>query len=239
MALLKKAKVLKALIVVLCVYAIVELRNVLKRRSDLANLKNPLKLKIEQEFLEQQKNELAKVANNREHVAPYFMRNAAPQRFGKNGLFENDGLALQPLRKLSKQKNQTKQDNEAKPKSNKNEPASNGYKYRDKYLQGVNAERLNRLLAKIAQKEASYEPIIDELKLFSFKQFLSNSPESMSTWKMFEHEYQNYLVAKDQRVEVTDKFVDYLHELSNNYTFDHRGSRTSVTKGPVDDVANT
>ena len=85
------------------------------------------------------------------------------------------------------------------------------------------SDRINRLLDIIYEKEKHIEPTLRSLDLLVFEDLIQNKHDSLpSSFKTFSRELDDYLEVVEDKVQITQKFVKFLSEQSDNHSFKHR-----------------
>lgn len=103
-----------------------------------------------------------------------------------------------------------------------------------KYIQEISADRINRLFNILLDKETRFEKAFKELDVLLFKNLINKNP--MPAFKNFTEEIDKYLTVTDNRVTVTDEFVKYLNDLSDEHSF--RNPRDRLDVAPLKEVIN-
>jgi hypothetical protein len=89
---------------------------------------------------------------------------------------------------------------------------------KDKYLNELSVQRINRYFDLLYDKEAQYEHVFKELNILLFKNLIEQKDDPALDG--FRYERENFLKIDNGRVRVTDKFVEFLHQFSDSHSFD-------------------
>jgi hypothetical protein len=231
----KKRNVLKAALAFMAFVAVMRLGALLieseTSQSETRTLKKPIN---EEEFPEFDKKLFVQTNDKRNPDEQVVEKNLAIKdnqaEYLKNRVevdFENREPALhnQPAREKLLLKNGLKSGN-----ASKSSPGS-------KYALDVTPERINRLFDILYQKERVYSEIFDELEVASFQKLIDGQGDADKALTKFKLEREKLLKVEAGKVRATEKFLDYLHEKSDLYTFD--SPRDEVVKAKVEKVIKT
>lgn len=109
-------------------------------------------------------------------------------------------------------------------------PRLENYSDKSKYIQEISKERIHRLFDILHHKELNYSPILESLNLALFNSFIEKK-SSVEAFKYFKQEVNDFLTVFDNRVRVTDNFIRYLYNKSDEYSF--RTPRINVLKAKI------
>jgi hypothetical protein len=101
----------------------------------------------------------------------------------------------------------------------------------------LSADRLNKLFDILHDKERKYSSVMKNLQLFMFEDLVSsnNKPKANDEQKMFPNETSEFLKVLGNRVRVTNKYLNYLNNITEFYSFKSY-STLNMTKRQIEKV---
>ena len=104
----------------------------------------------------------------------------------------------------------------------------------------ISPKRLNKLFNIIHEKEKRIQHVLRKLNLLIFDDVIKNSYiknllDLPFLQQHFNSEIKDFLQVIDNKIEVTDKFIDYLSNQSDYYTF--HNPRIDILKEKINDVS--
>jgi hypothetical protein len=98
---------------------------------------------------------------------------------------------------------------------------------KEPYLININASKINRLFEILHDNENRFTSVLDELGLISFHKYIFN--QSNHGLERYPDQSGQFLEIEDNRVRVTEKFVEFLR-LKSTQHLSKRRERITITK---------
>ena len=102
----------------------------------------------------------------------------------------------------------------------------------NKYILDISKERINKLFKKLHEKETKYLSVMKNLNIFLFEDFRQKKYQNNNS-KFVNYEINKFLKLNEDKVEVTDNFIKYLHNISSQDSFERSGKhlvKENITK---------
>lgn len=96
----------------------------------------------------------------------------------------------------------------------------------NKYVFELTTERINQLFEILHEKEKKFSTVLNKLNVLMFENLVNGKSDPALVG--FDREINEYFRVVEQKVEVTNKFVDFLYSISNTHSFIK--PRNNVTK---------
>ena len=87
---------------------------------------------------------------------------------------------------------------------------------KNEYSLELSTQRINKLFDILLEKEKKFLPVLTKLNVLIFDNLINGNKQAFDV--EFNQEKKEYLKIVNSKVEITDKFIEYLYSISNKHS---------------------